>query len=58
MLINRKAVKAFALARAQATGRTRFTRVSSEFVQRSEAMLRRWLQEEVHRQPSVGKTLK
>ena len=56
MLINRKAVKQYALETAG--GRShQFTRVGSKFFVRCEANLRSFIREEVRRLPSRGKTI-
>lgn len=56
-LINREAVRDFALHCA-ATGRGgRFTRVSSQFLDEIEALVRSSIVSRVHRAPGIGKTL-
>lgn len=56
-LIRRSAVKKFALAASQKRCH-RFTRVADGFADRCEAVLRRFINEHVHRLPSVGKTIR
>jgi len=56
MLINRKAVKQFALETAK--GRSHeFTRVGAKFFIRCEASLKSFIRLEVKRLPSKGKTI-
>jgi len=57
-LINRKQVRALALAHAKATRAKGFTRVGKSFCDRVEARLRSCVLAEVDRHPSVGVTLK
>jgi hypothetical protein len=57
-LINRQAVKRMALELSKANRAGKFTRVGSEFLIRVNARLAAFIREEVHRHPSVGKTLK
>jgi hypothetical protein len=57
MMINRLKVKEFALQMAQ-TRAHKFTRVGSEFYDRCEAQLKNYIRDQVHRHPSVGKTIK
>ena len=56
MLINRKAVKAFALQMAK-TRAHEFTQVGNDFVVRCEAQLKQFIRTEVQRLPSKGKTI-
>jgi hypothetical protein len=57
-LINRQAVKRMALELSKAHRAGKFTRVSGDFLIRMNSRLNAFLQEEVHRHPSIGKTLK
>jgi hypothetical protein len=57
MMINRRKVKLFALEMAKSRAH-KFTRVGSEFYDRCEAQLKNYIRAEVHRHPSVGKTIK
>ena len=57
-LINRQAVKRMALELSKANRAGKFTRVSGEFLIRMNSRLNTFIQEEVHRHPSIGKTLK
>ena len=57
-LINRQAVKRIAIELSKAHRAGRFTRVSGEFLIRMNSRLNAFIQEEVHRHPSIGKTLK
>lgn len=57
MMINRRKVKLFALEMAK-TRAHKFTRVSNEFLDRCEVHLKNFIRDQVHRHPSVGKTLK
>ena len=57
MMINRRKVKLFALEMAKSRAH-KFTRVGSEFYDRCEAQLKNYIRQEVHRHPSVGKTIK
>jgi len=57
-LINKKAVKHMALELSKSTRAGKFTRVSGEFLIRMNSRLNAFIQEEVHRHPSIGKTLK
>jgi len=57
-LVNKAALKKFILDYARDQRRHVFTRVSSGSLQTAEAMLRNWAQNEIHRHPSVGKTLR
>lgn len=56
MLINRKAIKAFALQMAKTRAHA-FTQVSSGFVVRCEAQMKTFIRNEVQRLPSKGKTI-
>ena len=56
-LISKKHVKAFALEMAKARAH-KFTRVSGEFYIRCEGVMREFIRGYVHRQPSVGKTIR
>ena len=57
-LINRQAVKRMALGLSEANRAGRFTSVGSEFLIRVNAQLAAFIRGEVHRHPSIGKTLK
>ncbi len=57
-LINRQAVKRMALELSKANRAGKFTRVSGDFLIRMNSRLNAFIQEEVHRHPSIGKTLK
>jgi hypothetical protein len=57
-LLNRSAVKKFALDLSKANRAGRFNRVSLEFLERINARLKNIIREEVQRHPSLGKTLK
>lgn len=57
-LINKKAVKTYALQVSQDTRGGKFTRVSSDFLARIDAKLRNIVTQEIHSHPSVGVTLK
>lgn len=56
-LINKKACKEYALAQSQKIRNGRFTRVSKEFLDDLEALLRSSIAARVHRAPTKGKTL-
>ena len=56
-LLNRSKVRQFTLAMAEGRAH-RFTRVGSEFFVRCEVQLKNFISDQVHRHPSVGKTLK
>jgi hypothetical protein len=56
MLINKKAVKAFALETAKQRAH-QFTQVGNGFVIRCEANMKEFIRREVHRLPSKGKTI-
>ena len=55
-LISRKHVREFALERARHRAH-RFTRVGNDFFLKCEEHLKVFIRAEVHRHPSVGKTL-
>lgn len=57
MMINRSKVKLFALEMAKSRAH-KFTRVGSGFYDRCEVNLKAFIRHEVHRHPSVGKTIK
>jgi hypothetical protein len=57
-LLNRKAVKGLALSVAEENKAHTFSRVSPEFLDRIEATLRNLVTDEIHKLPSVGKTIK
>jgi hypothetical protein len=57
-LINKQAVKRMALELSKANRGGKFTRVGSEFLIRMNSMLAAIIRSEVHRHPSIGKTLK
>jgi len=57
-LINRQAVKRMALELSKSNRAGKFTRVSGEFLTRMNSRLDAFVQEEVQRHPSIGKTLK
>ncbi len=57
-LINKKAVKTYALQVSQDTRGGKFTRVSQDFLGRIDAKLRNLISQEIHSHPSVGVTLK
>ena len=57
MMINRRKVKLFALEMAKSRAH-KFTRVGSEFYDRCEVNLKEFIRGQVHRHPSVGKTIK
>jgi len=56
-LLNRSKVRQFALAMAE-TRAHKFTRVGDEFFTRCEVQLKNFIRDQVHRHPSVGKTIK
>jgi hypothetical protein len=56
-MINRRKVKLFALEMAKSRAH-KFTRVGSEFYDRCEVQLKNYIRAEVHRHPSVGKTIR
>ena len=57
MLINRSQVKQFALHMAKDRAH-KFTRVGGEFYLKCEGHLKAYIRDQVHRHPSVGKTIK
>ena len=57
MMLNKRKVKMFALEMAKSRAH-KFTRVGQEFIDRCEAQLKNYIRDQVHRHPSVGKTLK
>lgn len=57
-LLNKSAVREYALAQSRNLRDGRFTRVSSEFLDELEGHVRAAIAARVHRAPSVGKTLK
>lgn len=57
-LIKASKVKAYALHISKQNRAGKFTRVSQDFLDRMEASLKRVIHDEIHRHPSVGKTLK
>jgi hypothetical protein len=57
MMINRRKVKLFALEMAKSRAH-KFTRIGSEFYIKCEANLKQFIQNQVQRHPSVGKTIK
>ena len=56
--INRSAVKKAALQLSADTRAGKFTRVSTEFLERVNSAVDAYLRQAVHSHPSVGKTLK
>lgn len=57
-LINRKAVRAYALLVSQRHRAGKFTRVSAAFLEKINTQVRATVEWDVTRHPSVGKTLK
>jgi len=57
MMINRRKVKLFALEMAKSRAQ-KFTRVGQEFYDRCEVNLKQFIRDQIHRHPSVGKTIK
>jgi hypothetical protein len=55
-LINRRHVREFALEMAKSRAH-KFTRVGGDFFLKCEGQLKAFIRSEVHRHPSVGKTL-
>ena len=55
-LINRKHVREFALEMAKSRAH-KFTRVGGDFFLKCEGQLKAFIRSEVHRHPSVGKTI-
>ena len=56
-MLNRSKVRQFALAMA-ASRAHKFNRVGGEFFVRCEVQLKNFIRDQVHRHPSVGKTIK
>lgn len=56
-LLNKKAVREYALAQVKHLRNGRFTRISKEFFDDLETATRQTIAARVHRAPSVGKTL-
>jgi len=56
-LLNRSAVKDYALSLSSTNRAGKFTRVSKKFLDRMEASFKVHVNDAVHRHPSVGKTL-
>lgn len=57
-LLCRSKVKSFALSVSNDSRNGKFKRVSKQFLDRTEAALKVWLHDAIHRHPSVGVTLK
>ena len=57
-LLNRKAVKELALEICKTSHAGQFTRVGKEFLDRVNAHIEVYIRSEIHRHPSIGKTLK
>lgn len=57
-LLNYTEIRRAALKLVQEGGRKQFTRVSPDFIRRIERKTWEILVDEVHRHPSIGKTLK
>ena len=57
-LLNKSKVREFALQLSTENRGGKFTRVSSDFIDRIEAKLRNIIRQEIHAHPSVGTTLK
>lgn len=55
-MLNRSKVRQFALAMAEQRAH-KFTRVGSEFFVRCEVQLKNFIRDQVHRHPSIGKTI-
>ena len=55
--INRSSVKKLALHYSEVNRARKFTRVSKDFLERINARVAAMISDEVHRHPSVGKTL-
>ena len=55
-LLNKANVKKYALAKAEHRAH-KLTRVSAELYDAAEAVLRDWIETQVERQPSFGKTI-
>jgi hypothetical protein len=58
MLINQKKVKQFALGKSESLRNGKFTRVSKEFLNEMDSLLRAKIIEYIQRLPSVGCTIK
>ncbi len=56
-LINRTKVREFALQMAKSRAH-KFTRVSEDFLLQCEGILKTHIREQIHRHPSVGRTIK
>jgi hypothetical protein len=56
-LLNKRHVREFTLTQAQQRAH-KFTRAGNEFYVRCEANLREFIRNQIHRHPSVGKTIK
>jgi hypothetical protein len=56
-LLNKRQVREFTLTQAQQRAH-KFTRVGNDFYVRCEANLREFIRNQIHRHPSVGKTIK
>lgn len=56
-LLNQSQVRQFALAMAEKRAH-KFTRVGGPFFVRCEVQLKNFIRDQVHRHPSVGRTLK
>ena len=57
-LINRKAVKEYALKCAVDSQKSELTRVSADFVARANAALTKWIGDEIVNHPVDGKTIR
>lgn len=57
-ILNQKHTRQFALDVAAKHRNGRFTRVSQDFLDRIEARTKKLILDEIHRHPSLGKTLK
>ena len=55
-LLNKAEVKKFALSKAEHRAH-KLTRVSKELFDAAESLLRDWIETQVERQPSLGKTI-
>ena len=56
-MLNRSKVKQFTMTMAEQRAH-KFTRVGSEFFVRCEVQLKNFIRDQVHRHPSIGKTIK
>lgn len=56
-MLNRSKVKQFTMTMAEQRAH-KFTRVGSEFFVRCEVQLNNFIRDQVHRHPSIGKTIK